>query len=101
MYFEPYDIIVVGAGHAGCEAAAAAAKAAEDIVRSGIDIAMNRHNYTPAKKTKEDKASDGKAIQQQGAGASDTKVIQQQDEKSPGAGSGAGMEEQGHEVQQQ
>ena len=24
MYFEPYDIIVVGAGHAGCEAAAAA-----------------------------------------------------------------------------
>ena len=26
MIFEPYDIIVVGAGHAGCEAAAAAAK---------------------------------------------------------------------------
>ena len=95
------------------QAAAAAAKAAEDIVRSGIDIAMNRHNYTPAKKTKEDKASDadaktqhgkasdGKAIRQQGAGASDTKVIQQQGEKSPGAGSDVGMEAQGHEVQQQ
>ena len=112
------------------QAAAAAAKAAEDIVRSGIDIAMNRHNYTPAKKTKEDKASDpeakthegktsaaegkkspgGKAIQQQGAGASDTKVIQQQGEKSPGAGSGAGasgtgpdamVKEHEHEIQQQ
>ena len=70
------------------QAAAAAAKAAEDIVRSGIDIAMNRHNYTPAKKTKEDKTSD-------------TKVIQQQDEKSPGVGSDVGMEAQGHEVQQQ
>ena len=104
------------------QAAAAAAKAAEDIVRSGIDIAMNRHNYTPAKKTKEDKASDaaaktqhgkasdGKAIRQQGAGAADPKVIQQQGEKSPGAGSGAGasgtgpdaeVKEHEHEIQQQ
>ena len=31
------------------QAAAAAAAAAADIVRSGIDIAMNRHNYTPEK----------------------------------------------------
>ena len=32
------------------KAAASAAAAAGEIVRSGIDIAMNRHNYTPPKK---------------------------------------------------
>ena len=37
------------------QAAEKAAKAAEDIVRSGIDIAMNRHNYSPAAAAKKEK----------------------------------------------
>ena len=37
------------------QAAEKAAKAAEDIVRSGIDIAMNRHNYSPAASAKKEK----------------------------------------------
>ena len=37
------------------QAAEKAAKAAEDIVRAGIDIAMNRHNYSPAAAAKKEK----------------------------------------------
>ena len=38
MYFEPYDIIVVGAGHAGCEAAAAAANMGSKVLQSLVPI---------------------------------------------------------------
>jgi tRNA uridine 5-carboxymethylaminomethyl modification enzyme len=40
MMFEKYDIIVVGAGHAGCEAAAAAAKLGSSVLL----ITMNMEN---------------------------------------------------------
>ena len=38
MYFEPYDIIVVGAGHAGCEAAAAAANLGSKTLLVTMDL---------------------------------------------------------------
>jgi len=39
--FKEYDIIVVGAGHAGCEAAAAAANLGSQVLL----ITMNMSNY--------------------------------------------------------
>ena len=40
MYFEPYDIIVVGAGHAGCEAAAAAANMGSKTLLITMDLRL-------------------------------------------------------------
>ena len=40
MYFEPYDIIVVGAGHAGCEAAAAAANMGSKVLLINMDLRL-------------------------------------------------------------
>ena len=40
MYFEPYDIIVVGAGHAGCEAAAAAAHMGSKVLLITMDLRL-------------------------------------------------------------
>lgn len=40
MYFEPYDIIVVGAGHAGCEAAAAAANMGNKVLLITMDLRL-------------------------------------------------------------
>lgn len=40
MYFEPYDIIVVGAGHAGCEAAAAAANLGSKVLLITMDLRL-------------------------------------------------------------
>ena len=40
MYFEPYDIIVVGAGHAGCEAAAAAANLGSKVLLITLDLRL-------------------------------------------------------------
>ena len=40
MYFEPYDIIVVGAGHAGCEAAAAAANMGSKVLLITMDLSL-------------------------------------------------------------
>jgi tRNA uridine 5-carboxymethylaminomethyl modification enzyme len=40
MYFEPYDIIVVGAGHAGCEAAAAAANMDSKVLLITMDLRL-------------------------------------------------------------
>lgn len=40
MYFEPYDIIVVGAGHAGCEAAAAAANMGSRVLLVTMDLRL-------------------------------------------------------------
>ena len=40
MYFEPYDIIVVGAGHAGCEAAAAAANMGSTVLLITMDLRL-------------------------------------------------------------
>ena len=40
MYFEPYDIIVVGAGHAGCEAAAAAANLGSKVLLVTMDLRL-------------------------------------------------------------
>ena len=40
MYFEPYDIIVVGAGHAGCEAAAAAANMGNKVLLVTMDLRL-------------------------------------------------------------
>ena len=40
MYFEPYDIIVVGAGHAGCEAAAAAANMGSKTLLVTMDLRL-------------------------------------------------------------
>ena len=40
MYFEPYDIIVVGAGHAGCEAAAAAANMCSKVLLITMDLRL-------------------------------------------------------------
>ncbi len=40
MYFEPYDIIVVGAGHAGCEAAAAAANMGCRVLLVSMDLRL-------------------------------------------------------------
>ncbi|MCR5659734.1 MAG: tRNA uridine-5-carboxymethylaminomethyl(34) synthesis enzyme MnmG [Bacteroidales bacterium] len=40
MYFEPYDIIVVGAGHAGCEAAAAAANLGSKTLLVTMDLRL-------------------------------------------------------------
>ena len=40
MYFEPYDIIVVGAGHAGCEAAAAAANMGSKVLLITMDLRL-------------------------------------------------------------
>lgn len=40
MYFEPYDIIVVGAGHAGCEAAAAAANMGSKVLLITMDMRL-------------------------------------------------------------
>ena len=40
MYFEPYDIIVVGAGHAGCEAAAAAANMGRKVLLVTMDLRL-------------------------------------------------------------
>ncbi|MBQ8957314.1 MAG: tRNA uridine-5-carboxymethylaminomethyl(34) synthesis enzyme MnmG [Bacteroidales bacterium] len=40
MYFEPYDIIVVGAGHAGCEAAAAASNMGSKVLLITMDLRL-------------------------------------------------------------
>ena len=40
MYFEPYDIIVVGAGHAGCEAEAAAANMGSKVLLITMDLRL-------------------------------------------------------------
>jgi tRNA uridine 5-carboxymethylaminomethyl modification enzyme len=40
MIFEPYDIIVVGAGHAGCEAAAAAANMGRKVLLVTMDLRL-------------------------------------------------------------
>ena len=40
MYFEPYDIIVVGAGHAGCEAASAAANLGSKTLLITMDLRL-------------------------------------------------------------
>jgi len=40
MYFERYDIIVVGAGHAGCEAAAAAANMGSKVLLVTMDLRL-------------------------------------------------------------
>ena len=40
MNFEPYDIIVVGAGHAGCEAAAAAANMGSKVLLITMDLRL-------------------------------------------------------------
>ena len=40
MIFEPYDIIVVGAGHAGCEAAAAAANMGSKVLLVTMDLRL-------------------------------------------------------------
>ena len=40
MYFKPYDIIVVGAGHAGCEAAAAAANMGSKVLLITMDLRL-------------------------------------------------------------
>jgi len=40
MYFEPYDIIVVGAGHAGCEAAAAGANMGSKVLLITMDLRL-------------------------------------------------------------
>ena len=40
MYFEPYDIIVVGAGHAGCEAAAAGANMGARVLLVTMDMRL-------------------------------------------------------------
>ena len=40
MYFKPYDIIVVGAGHAGCEAAAAAANMGSKVLLITMDMRL-------------------------------------------------------------
>ena len=40
MYFESYDIIVVGAGHAGCEAAAAAANIGSKVLLITMDLRL-------------------------------------------------------------
>ncbi len=40
MLFEPYDIIVVGAGHAGCEAAAAAANMGSKVLLITMDLRL-------------------------------------------------------------
>ena len=40
MYFEPYDIIVVGAGHARCEAAAAAANMGSKVLLVTMDLRL-------------------------------------------------------------
>ena len=40
MYFETYDIIVVGAGHAGCEAAAAAANMGSKVLLVTMDLRL-------------------------------------------------------------
>ena len=40
MYFEPYDIIVVGAGHAGCEAAASAANMGSKVLLITMDLRL-------------------------------------------------------------
>jgi len=40
MYFEPYDIIVVGGGHAGCEAAAAAANMGSKVLIVTMDLRL-------------------------------------------------------------
>lgn len=40
MYFEQYDIIVVGAGHAGCEAAAAAANLGSKTLLITMDLRL-------------------------------------------------------------
>ncbi len=40
MLFEPYDIIVAGAGHAGCEAAAAAANMGSKVLLITMDLRL-------------------------------------------------------------
>lgn len=40
MIFEPYDIIVVGAGHTGCEAAAAAANMGSKVLLITMDLRL-------------------------------------------------------------
>ena len=40
MIFEEYDIIVVGAGHAGCEAAAAAANLGNKVLLITMDLRL-------------------------------------------------------------
>ena len=40
MWFEKYDIIVVGAGHAGCEAAAAAARLGNRVLLVTMDLRL-------------------------------------------------------------
>ena len=40
MKFEKYDIIVVGAGHAGCEAAAAAANLGNRVLLVTMDLRL-------------------------------------------------------------
>ena len=40
MYFEPYDSIIVGAGHAGCEAAAAAANMGSKVLLVTMDLRL-------------------------------------------------------------
>ena len=48
MYFEPYDIIVVGAGHAGCEAAAAAANMGSKVLLVTMDLRLfQRPHHDP------------------------------------------------------
>ena len=40
MLFEKYDIIVVGAGHAGCEAAAAGARLGNKVLLVTMDLRL-------------------------------------------------------------
>ena len=42
--FPNYDVIVVGAGHAGCEAAAAAANMGSKVLLSYHEYELYRHN---------------------------------------------------------
>ena len=46
--FPEYDVIVVGAGHAGCEAAAAAANMGSKVLL--ITMNMNNKNYSLAQR---------------------------------------------------
>ena len=49
MKWEPYDVVVVGGGHAGCEAAVAAARMGSSVLLISMDkLAFAKMSCNPA-----------------------------------------------------
>ena len=41
-----FDVVVIGAGHAGCEAALAAARVDEDLLTESVKVIVNLNAFT-------------------------------------------------------